>query len=320
MKQKWMVLFLLALLSALGVPAEAARAEKKIGVLMWSEDPAYYETWKGIMDQLKKEGLVEPLVSISLVNARGGKAKLSEMAHRFALAKMDVVVTIGTSATIAAAREIQDRPLVFAYVYDPVESGIVRKLESSGNNTTGASSGVSMPKVLNYLQEFSQVRRLAVLYTPGETNSELQLHALQKALADSHVKVVPVIISREEEVIPLLQVVVPAVDAIYLSGSRIVSKQVSVIVDMATKARVITITHRDDLVDRGVLLGICANPYLVGRLAGEKIVKVLKGGRPSSIPIGHLSRFDLKLNMKTAKAGGFRPSPSFMKSVTKLVE
>ena len=92
------------------------------------------------------------------------------------------------------------------------------------------------------------------------------------------------------------------------------------IVDMATKARVITITHRNDLVDRGVLLGICANPYLVGRLAGEKIVKVLKGSRPSSIPIGFLSRFDLKLNLKTAKAGGFRPSPSFMKSVTKLVE
>ncbi len=64
--------------------------------------------------------------------------------------------------------------------------------------------------------------------------------------------------------------------------------------DSANKGKVVTITHLDDLVENGVLLGVCANSYLVGRLAGEKAVKILKGAKPSSIPyrIFEKIRFD----------------------------
>jgi putative ABC transport system substrate-binding protein len=319
MKQVWMIL-LIALVSSSGVPADAARPVTRVGVLMWSEDPGYYEALKGIMDQLRKEGFREPAVQFTLENARGGKAKLSEMAHRFAVAKMDLVVSLGTTATIVAAREIHDLPLVFAHVYDPVQSGIVRRFGTSGNNITGVSSRIGMAKLVNCLKEFAPVSRLAVLYTPGEKNSELQLQELQKVLAGSPVKVVPVILSREEEAVQTMSMISPAVDAIYLSGSSIVVNNVSTIVAMATKAKVITITHLDNLVHRGVLLGVCPAPYLVGRLAGEKVVKVLKGAKPSSIPVESANGSEVMLNMKTAKSGGFRPPPSFMKSVTKIIE
>lgn len=320
MKRVWAMFFSIALVSTIWVPAYAAAPEKRIGVLMWSEDPGYYETLKGVMDHFRKEGFAEPAVKFTLENARGGKAKLYEMARGLAAAKMDMVVSLGTTATIAAAREIKDAPLIFADVYDPVQSAVVRKWENSGNNATGASSKVSMSKLVNCLKEFAPVSRLAVLYTPGERNSELQLQELQKIVAGSHVKVVPVILSREEETVQTMSMITPAVDAIYLSGSSIVGNRVSTIVDMATKAKVITITHIGSLVHRGVLLGVCAPPYLVGRLAGEKGVKVLKGARPSSIPVESLNKYDVMLNAKTAKSGGFRPSPSFMKSVNRIIE
>ena len=320
MKHVWRILFCLALISGIEASADAARPVVRVGILMWSEDPGYYETLEGVMDQLRKEGYGEPAAKFTLENARGGKARLSEMAHRFAAGKMDLVISIGTTATIAAAREMHDTPLVFAHVYDPVQSGVARKWESSGNNTTGVSSRVNTSLLVNYLKGFATVTRLAVLYTPGEKNSELQLKELQKTLVGSQVKVIPVILSKEEEAVQTLSVIVPAVDAIYLSGSRIVINNVSTIVNMATKAKVITITHLDNLVDRGVLLGVCANPVFVGRLAGEKAVRVLKGAKPSSIPVEYLGKYDLMLNMKTAKAGGFRLTPLFMKSVTKLVE
>ncbi|MBK5275781.1 MAG: ABC transporter substrate-binding protein [Desulfuromonadales bacterium] len=320
MKRILMIFFLIVLVSTIGTPAGAARPEKKIGVLMWSEEVEYYEVSKGVMDQLKKEGFGGPEVKFTVENARGGKSKLAEMARRFAAAKMDMIVSIGTTATLAAAREIKDAPLVFAYVYDPVESGIARKWGNSGNNTTGASSRVSLSKLVNCLQEFAPVTRLAVLYTPGEKNSEALLKELQNVLAGSRIKVFPVILSGEEEVVQSLSVIVPTVDAIYLSGSSIVGNKVATIVDMATKANVITITHRAELAKQGVLLGVAADPYLVGRLAGAKAVKVLKGAKPSSIPIESLGRHDVMLNMKTVKAGRFQVSPSFMKSVTKVIE
>src|SRR6266508_2839202 len=110
------------------------------------------------------------------------------------------------------------------------------------------------------------------------------------------------------------------VDAIYLTGSSMIYSSVPMIVGVATRANVATVTHIEEFVDKGVLLGICSNPYRVGRLAGEKAVKVLRGQKPSAIPIETLKKFDVIVNMKTAKAGQFNLPPAFMKAVTKIIE
>jgi putative ABC transport system substrate-binding protein len=84
--------------------------------------------------------------------------------------------------------------------------------------------------------------------------------------------------------------------------------------------KVITITHLDDLVEKGVLLGVCSDSYPMGRLAGEKAVKILNGARPSSIPIESLKQFDVIINLKTAKAGNFPVPPDFMKTVGRTIK
>ena len=90
--------------------------------------------------------------------------------------------------------------------------------------------------------------------------------------------------------------------------------------DVANKPKVATISHLDDLIDKGALLGVCVDSYLVGRLAGEKAIKVLKGAKPSSIPIETPKKLDFVLNMKTAKAGQFQIPEKFRKTVTRTVE
>jgi putative ABC transport system substrate-binding protein len=205
-------------------------------------------------------------------------------------------------------------------VYDPVEAGIAKSWKRSGNNTTGASARVPLSEVVSSLMEFSPIRRLAVLYTPGEKNSEAHLLELQKIQANFQLHVVPIILTKKEEVAQTLSEIVRTVDALYLTGSSVVGASVPIIVDIANKAKVVTVAHLDDLVERGALLGICANSHNVGHLAGKKAVKVLKGVKPSSIPIEVGEKFDLIVNMKTAKAGQFRISPEFMKKVTKTLE
>jgi putative ABC transport system substrate-binding protein len=205
-------------------------------------------------------------------------------------------------------------------VYNPVEAGIAKDWKSSGNNTTGTSSKVPMSKLMDSLKLFAPVKRLAVLYTFGEKNSEAQLKDLQEIQADYGIKVVPVPLTRTEEVAQLLPVVIRSTDALYVTGSNLVDSQLSIIVDMATKGKVITITHLDDLVEKGVLLGVCSDSYPMGRLAGEKAVKILNGARPSSIPIESLKQFDVIINLKTAKAGNFPVPPDFMKTVGRTVK
>ena len=97
------------------------------------------------------------------------------------------------------------------------------------------------------------------------------------------------------------------------------NSQIATIVAMASKANVVTITHLDDLVAKGVLLAVCSDSYQNGRLVGEKAVRILKGAKPSSIPIESPKEQFVMINMKTARAGRFRIPEEFMKKVTRIV-
>jgi len=233
---------------------------------------------------------------------------------------MDLIFTVGTHATTAVTQQIKDVPIVFCVVYDPVAVDIAVSWKTSGNNTTGTSSKVAMSKLMDSLNKYLPVKRLAVLYTPGERNSEAQLKDIQDIQARYRIKVIPVPLTKPEEFAQLLPLVIHSADALYITGSNLVNSHIATIVDMSAKAKVVTISHLEDLIEKGVLLGVCPSSYLMGRLAGEKAVKIFKGAKPSSIPIETLKQFDVMINMKTARAGGFQLSPDFMKTVTRAIK
>ena len=299
-----------------------AKAAKKIGVLLFGEESRYSAQRKGALEQLAKEGFREPGVKYYLENAGGSKAKAAEIARNFASLKLDLIFAFGTSAALAVANEIKDVPLVCG-AYDPVESGLALLWKSSGNNTTGVSPKFPLSRLVSNLRELAPVQRIGVLYTPHEKNSEAVLTDLVELQDRFRIRIVPVPLTLAEEIPELLPEVLRVVDAIYLTGSGIVGKNAVSIVDSATRARVLTVTHLDDLANDGVLLSMAADQYRMGRLAGKKGAKILKGGvHPSAIPFETLplKELDLILNMKTARKGGFRIAPSFMKMVTKTVD
>lgn len=298
-----------------------AKGEKRVGVLLFSEENRYLAQGKGAVEQLAKEGFREPGVKFFIENAGGSKAKAAELARKFAAQKLDLIFAFGTSAALAVATEIKDVPLVCG-AYDPVESGIALDWKSSGNNTTGVSPKIPMSKLVSSLKELAPMKKMGVLYTPHEKNSEAVLKELVALQDDFRIRIIPVPLTREDEITELLPEVLRVAEAIYLTGSGIVGKNVSKIVDAATKARVVTVTHLEDLTEKGVLLSMVANQYIMGRLAGKKGAKILMGAKPSAIPYETLplKQMDLILNMKTAKKGGFRIPPSLMKKVTKTID
>ena len=299
--------------------SQEARAERKIGILMFSEEVRYNEAMTGITDRLREEGFSEPNTRFIVENAGANKARAVELVKKYSTEKMDLIITLGTSMTIPVAREIKNVPIVFGVVYNPVEAGIAKDWKSSGNNTTGATTILSMSKVIDILREFRKVGRLAVLYTPGEKNSEAQLKDLREIQHLYDIRIIPVPLTKKEEIGQILPEVVRTSDALYVTGSNLVNSQIATIVDMATKAKVVTITHLDDLVAKGVLLGVCSNSYQNGRLVGEKAIRILKGAKPSSIPIESPKDYYVMINMETARAGQFRIPEEFMKKIHKKV-
>jgi putative ABC transport system substrate-binding protein len=300
-------------------PTEA-HAEKKVGIFLFSDETRYTVAAQGIMDKLHEGGFGKPATKFIVVNAEYNKANAAEHVKKFISQKMDLIFTIGTSATIPIAREIKNTPIVFAIVYDPIAAGIAKDWKSSGNNTTGASSNIPMSRILDTLKAFKSIKRLAVLYTPDEKNSEIVLKDLQELQPTYKINVIPVPLTTREEIAQILPEVIRTSDALYVTGSNLVDSQVSIIVDMAAKGKVVTITHLEDLVEKGVLLGVCSDPYQIGRLAGEKGIKILQGAKPSSIPIEVPKKNKVIINMKTSRAGEFQVPLNFMKIVGKKIE
>lgn len=315
------LLLLVTVLLTLEPICAEAKGGKRIGVLLFGEEKRYLDQGRGAVEQLAKEGFREPEVKFFLENAGGSKAKAAQLARSFASRKMDLIFAFGTSAALAVADEIKDVPLVCG-AYDPVKSGLALTWKSSGNNTTGVSPQFPISKLVRTLQEMAPVRKMGVLYTPYEKNSEAVLKELLGLQDEFRIRIIPVPLTREEDIAEILPEVLRAVDAIYLTGSGIVGKNVSRIIAAATKARVATVTHLDDLAQDGVLLSQAANQYLMGRLAGKKGAKILMGAKPSAIPYETLplKQLDLILNMKTVKTGGFRIPQSVMKKVTRTID
>lgn len=313
-------LFCAAALLSIVLFSVKALAETRISGLLFSKEARYVEALQGFKDMLKKAGYEEPNTTFKIENAEGNKAKAAELVQKLSEEKPDLIVTLGTSSTVATSRVIKDVPIVFSVVYDPVVAGIAKTWESSGNNTTGTSSQISMSKLMDILNHFTSVKKLAVLYTPGEKNSEASLKDLQKVEASYEIKVIPVRLTSIEEIHQLLPEVLRATDAIYVTGSNLVDSQVAIISDMATKAKIPTITHLEDLVEKGVLMGVCADSYDMGQDAGAKAVEILKGAKPSSLPIDFPKKFNVILNIKTAQKGQLQIPVEFMKTITKKIE
>jgi putative ABC transport system substrate-binding protein len=315
----FMVVFVI-IFSLIGLFSGEARAEKKIGVFIFSEEVRYLEAAQGFKERLAETGFGTNKVTYIFESAGGNKAKAAEIVKKFSAMKLDLFLSLGTSATVPLSHEIKDVPIVFCLVYDPVESGIASSWKSSGNNTTGISPLIPMSTLMDSLKKFAPVKRLAILYTPGEKNSESQLRDLQDIQSATQITMIPVRLTKKEEIALLLPEVLRSADAIFITGSNLVNSQLLTIVDMATKAKVITITHLEDLVVKGVLLGVSADPHAMGRLAGDKAVKILKGAKPSTIQIDKAIKSDVVLNMNTVKKGAFVVPPEFMKIVTKKIE
>lgn len=307
-------------LVAVALCSGPAMAEKRIAVVVWNDEARYADSKNGILEQLRKDGFAEPKVKFTDENAGGNKAKAAEIAQKIATSKPDLVIAVGTSAAVAAANTIKDIPIVFSMFYDPVDAKVAASWASSGNNTTGASSKVPMAKLVGTLKQLAPVKRLAVLYTPGEKNSETQLKEVQAVQGDAQIKVTPVPLTSKADVAAVMPQVTGSADAVYLTGSGIVGEALPAIVDEASKAKVITVTHLEDHVEKGVLLGVTASPHALGVLAGQKAAKVLKGAKPSTIPIETLKKFDVIVNMKTTKATQIQVPAGFLKNATRVIE
>ncbi|MBI3549229.1 MAG: ABC transporter substrate-binding protein [Elusimicrobia bacterium] len=300
-----------------GAPAGAVDGKTRIAVIMTNGEQRYLQTMSGISDALKEAGFGDSRIAMAVETLVPNKEEVRAQVTRLA-AGADVVVPLGSVATQAAIAVVKEKPVVFGHVFNPVEEGIVKSWESPGANVTGGSNFVQLTPFVVRLHKVLAPQKAAILFTPGERQSESQLEAIMAGAKSAKLETVAVPVKTAADA-PGLAKQLGGVDLLFLTGGTAIGSNLPQIVSTAVGLKIPTTTHVGTFIQGGVLLGLSVEPYEVGKIAGEALLDVLKGASPATVAVkSPLPK--MIFNAKTAKAQGFVPPEALQKWITKTVE
>jgi putative tryptophan/tyrosine transport system substrate-binding protein len=306
------------------VAARAQQASKlpTIGFLADSAPSEPSQRTAAFVQRLRDLGWIEGRsVTIEQRWAQGRYERFADVGAEFIRLKVDVIVTFGGAPAMKQTTSVI--PIVFTVDADPVGRGLVASLARPGGNVTGLSlQSNDLPgKRLELLREvLPSVRRLATLANAGFPGAVQEVGEIQAAAGKLGIEVVTSEIRKPEDIVPAFDGLKGRADALYVSGDTLVFVNRIRIITLALGARLPTIYGSREYVSVGGLISYGANFPDLYRRAAEFVDKILRGAKPADIPVEQPTKFDLVVNLTTAKALGLDIPPSLLAIADEVIE
>ncbi len=295
-----------------------------IGYLGPSTPSVESQRLAAFVQRLRELGWTENrTITIEYRRAEGREERFAEIAAEFARLKVDVIVTAGTAAVVTAKQATSVIPIVFAVAGDPVGTGLVASLARPGGNVTGLSnqSADLAGKRLELLREVvPSLRRLAILANAGSPIGVLEMREAQAAARTLGFEVATVEIRRAQDIAPAFDALKGPADALYVAADPLVTTNRIRINTLALGARLPTMHGQGDNVEAGGLMSYGANYPDLHRRAADYVDKILRGAKPGDIPVEQPTKFDLVINLTTAKVLGLTVPPSLLARADEVIE
>jgi putative ABC transport system substrate-binding protein len=250
----------------------------------------------------------------------GQVERTSEFVDELVRLNVDTIVTHGVQNIVAAMQSTSTIPIIFPLATDPVGSGFVASLARPGGNVTGLSivSRDLAGKRLELLREILPgLNRVAVM---GDSGASLEVKELQAVAASVNLGLTIVNVQRAEEIVPVVEGLKGGVDALYVCATPFINTNRLGINSAALAARLPTMHGFREAVDSGAMVSYGPNFPDLFRRAAHFVDKVLRGAKPGEIPVEQPTRFDLVINLKTAKALGLTLPPTFIARADEVIE
>lgn len=294
-----------------------------IGVLGVST-PSNWSHWIGAFRQrLGKLGWFEGrTVAIEYRWAEGRSERFAEIAAEFVRLKVDVILTVG-GAVAAAQQATSTIPIVFAIAVDPLGAGLVASLARPGGNVTGLSAQTTdlAGKRIELLREvLPSLSRLAVIADVTYAASVLEIGEVQAAAHRLVLEVDVLEIRRAEDIVPAFRALKNGAQALYVCPGALVNANHARINTLALGARLPTLHPFRDYLQAGGFISYGANNAELFRRAGDYVDKILRGAKPADLPVEQPTKFDLIINLTTAKALGLKMPEAFLLRADEVIE
>jgi putative tryptophan/tyrosine transport system substrate-binding protein len=326
MTKKIMLFALCSLLLASRFPADAQQAKKvpRIGYLEATTSSTNLTRIDAFRQGLRELGYVEGKnIVIEWRYADGKVDRLPLLAAELVHLKVDVIVTAGPAGTRPAKEATSAIPIVMAFDNDPVGNGFVASLGRPGGNITGLSALAPelTGKRLELLKEtFPKLFRLAVLGTSTEPGYAQILKETELAADALKVRLQYLDVLGPKDIETAFQAASKGhADAVLLLTSPILVSQRTQVADLAIKGRLPSMYYRQEYVEDGGLMSYGISFTDLAHRAATYVDKILKGAKPADLPVEQPTKFELIINLKTAKKIGLTIPPNMLARADKII-
>jgi putative ABC transport system substrate-binding protein len=313
-----------AALSAFRVAfARSPKEPYKVGLLMASVPPP--RTVEAFREGLRQRGYVEDQnLTLDVRPLRVSSEQDSQTAADMAASGVDVIAVWGTRAALAAKRATSTIPIVIVSAGDPISSGLVRSLARPGDNVTGLAS-IGQDLVAKQIELFIEVipgpKRIGVVQDQLNPASVSQSRKAQEVMREFHLapQVVDASSAAKYEK-ALLELSQNGVEGVFFVPGPSTLEHRRVIAERAIVHRLPTMFLRRENVEAGGLMSYGPNLVDQFRQAAGYVDRILKGAKPADLPVEQPTKFDLAINLKTAKALGLAIPQSMLQRAHDLIE
>ena len=325
MKNLSILLLVVALMIVGGVSSLAGAQPLVIGVTQIVEHPALDAARDGFIAALEEAGYKEGEdVVYDLQNAQGDFTNAISIAQKFKDDKVDLIVAIATPTAQAALQVNQEIPIVINAVTDPVAANLAKSWESSGNNLTGMSDAAPNKQQVELIPLFlPEAKNVGTIYNAGEANSVVQIEVARETCKELGLNLIEVTVSNSSEVLMAAQSLAGRVEAIYIVTDNTVVSALESVIKVCNQEKIALILADPSTVDKGALASYGIDYYSLGKKSGEIAIQIIKGAKPSDIPIQTITDpkdLQFVVNLDTAKILGLSISEEILKDADKIIK
>ncbi len=292
-----------------------------LGALSPSESSSWVAAF---LQRLRELGWIEGRnIAIEYRWAEGRSDRLAQFAAEFVQLKVDIITTWATAPALAAKQATSVIPIVFATAGDPVGTGLVASLARPSGNATGLSLQLkeTAGKRLELLREvLPNLRRLAIMANVGAPAAVLDMVEIQETVRTLGLEVTTLEIRRAEDIAPAFEALKGRAEALYVVIDPLLNINRTRINSLALSARLPTMHGIRENVQAGGLMSYGPNFPTMFRRAADFVDKILRGAKPGEIPVEQPIKFDLIVNLTTAKALGLEIPPILLARADEVIE
>jgi putative ABC transport system substrate-binding protein len=295
-----------------------------IGFLGTTTQSAASQRTGVFVQRLRELGWIEGRnVAIEYRWADGHSERFAEIAAEFVQNKVDIIVTSGAAPALAARRATSVTPIVFAVAGDPVGTGLVASLARPGGNATGLSqqqTDLGGKRVQLLREVVPGLHRLAILANVGNPSTTFEMDEVRTAARALGLELTVFEIRRAEDITPAFEALKGRADALYVVGEALTVTNQLRINTLALGAKLPTISNQREFVETAGLISYGTNFRDLYRRAAEFVDKILHGTKPADIPVEQPTKFELVVNLITAKALGLTIPETFLVRADEVIE